>query len=107
MCSLPTQFELFADSYCADLDKINERIKKLNRNKQQELSPQPPSIPCPPSLPNQARLKSPRYNQFSKPRIFFSADENNTISLTSRINATAKIVKPKRTAPTSPRQIQW
>ena len=108
MTSLPTQFELFAQSFCADLDKINERVNRLNhKNTHNEFSPHPPPLPIPPNIRQNARLNSPRYRQFIEQRSLASTrdrdSQNSPVPLSSRINATAKIVKPKPTAPVSPR----
>ena len=113
MDSLPTQFELFAQSFCADLEKINERVNRLNHNNTQRqlntennYAPRPPSIPIPPHLQQNGRGISPRFrNRNGQTNPTSPREDKNSLSLSSRINTTAKIVKPKRMG--SPRQFQW
>ena len=112
MNQLPTQFELFAQNFCADLEKINERVNRLNHNNvprdlnsENEFAPKPPSIPIPPYLQQNGRGISPRYRTRNPTNPTSPREDKNNLSLSSRINASAKIVKPKRTA--SPRQFQW
>ena len=103
--NLPSQFELFAKSFCEDLEKINQRIHRLDNTAhyhQPEFEVKPPINP-PSSRGNIGTARGRRLDMSTSRKI--EEDRNNN-SLSARINASAKIVKPKRTGVLSPRLSQ-
>ena len=99
--NLPSQFELFAQSFCEDLEKINQRVHKLDPTAhyhQPEFEVKPPLNP-PSSRGNIGTARGRRLDMSSRK----TEEDRNNNSLSVRINTSAKIVKPKRAGLLSPR----
>ena len=89
--NLPTQFELFAQNYFADLKNIDNRVQKMKKAPQEDFVPKPPQFRPINSVRAKRTEKVPQ------------KEDKNSVSLPAKLTNTPRIIRP---GVFSPRQNQ-